>query len=307
MMELLKRQAQAGGYQLRIVPAECLYNLKDEINHFNENEKLNGFQKWIVNELYHFDLPEAEFDIKSIIIAAIPHPFYAKTEFIRESKRYELFSLIMSDFDHVDTSLNSLIIPRGYHIISAPNLPYKRLAVKSGLAVYGRNNICYVDGMGSSLSFAAYFTDILCTDYEWTDIKNADRCANCRACMNNCPTGAIRPDRFLIDNEKCLSCHNEVPGDFPAWLPGTSHHLLYDCLKCQIVCPMNTELINNIAGPFIFSEEETGLLLSGAKIEDFTPELKQKVKVLGMDQWLGAIPRNLSVLFDLYDQSMLKL
>ena len=32
------------------------------------------------------------------------------------------------------------------------NIPLKRLAVESGAAVYGRNNITYVDGLGSLYS-----------------------------------------------------------------------------------------------------------------------------------------------------------
>ena len=35
----------------------------------------------------------------------------------------------------------------------------KLAAVRSGLAQYGRNNICYVEGMGSFFSFHAYLTD----------------------------------------------------------------------------------------------------------------------------------------------------
>jgi hypothetical protein len=44
------------------------------------------------------------------------------------------------------------------------------------------------------------------------------------------------------------------------------------------------------------------LLLSGRKFDDFTPELKQKSKLLGLDQWLDAIPRNLKILLDTYNE-----
>lgn len=43
------------------------------------------------------------------------------------------------------------------------------------------------------------------------------------------------------------------------------------------------------------------MLLSGRLFDEFTPELKQKVKMSGLDQWLEAIPRNLKVLFELSD------
>jgi epoxyqueuosine reductase len=36
----------------------------------------------------------------------------------------------------------------------------KRLAVRSGLARYGRNNVTYVEGMGSFLELSASLTDM---------------------------------------------------------------------------------------------------------------------------------------------------
>jgi epoxyqueuosine reductase len=36
-------------------------------------------------------------------------------------------------------------------------LPLKSLAVRSGLAAYGRNNVCYVPGMGSFLELVGLY------------------------------------------------------------------------------------------------------------------------------------------------------
>ena len=129
----------------------------------------------------------------------------------------------------------------------------------------------------------------------------AERCTHCWACVKNCPTGAIRKDRFIIDNERCLSNLNESPGEFPAWLPKSVHHCLYDCLKCQIICPMDRAYLDHVIGPVQFSEEETELLLSGGPLDAFSPELKQKSKLLGLDPWIENMPRNLKVLFELND------
>ncbi|MFW5685834.1 MAG: 4Fe-4S double cluster binding domain-containing protein [Spirochaetota bacterium] len=121
----------------------------------------------------------------------------------------------------------------------ASRLPLKRLAVSCGLAVYGRNNITYVAGMGSFLTLAAHYSNLEPEDLDWSEPVTAKACARCEACVAACPTGAIRADRFLIDNERCLSYFNESPGTFPPWLSANVHHCVYDCLICQSACPMN--------------------------------------------------------------------
>jgi epoxyqueuosine reductase len=301
MIASLKQWATQHGNRLQVIPVGRLQDIQGELAVLQENEDLNGFQKWIINGMYKFKLPAAEFDIRSIILMAIPHPFYANVEFAYHARHYNTLSLVRSDFDGAKKDLNDFLAAHNDHILPAVNLPLKRLAVQSGLAVYGRNNICFVEGMGSSFSFAGYFSDAACEQDDWMEVRQAELCSHCQACANNCPTGAIRKDRFLINNEICLSNLNESPGEFPEWLPKSVHHCLYDCLKCQIICPMNKAYVKNIIGPIKFSEEETELLLSGSPLDAFTPELKQKAKYLGMDEWIGSIPRNMKALFELSD------
>jgi hypothetical protein len=61
----------------------------------------------------------------------------------------------------------------------------RRLAVQSGLAEYGRNNITYVAGMGSNVRYAAFYTDIDGQDEVWRDVCNAEMCADCGAYIKN--------------------------------------------------------------------------------------------------------------------------
>jgi epoxyqueuosine reductase len=280
-----------------------LQSIKNEIEFFKENEELNGFQKWIVDDLYKFDVPTLGFTVRSIILVAIAHPSYAEVEFTRQGKKYVFPCLMMSEFEKTDKYLNDFLTPKNYNIKSAPNLPMKRLSAQSGLAVYGRNNICYIEGMGSFFTFAAYFSDIECDNDAWTQMQHADTCTYCSVCLSSCPTGAILDERFLIDNERCLSFINENVGEFPEWIPITVHHCIYDCLICQINCPMNIEYVNNVIGSFKFSEDETEMLLSGISFDKLPPALRQKSKLLGLNAWYGAIPRNLKVLFELSDRT----
>lgn len=157
MLPLFIQEALTNGEKAALLPIHHLQRLSDEIAQFKRDEALNGFQQWIVNDLYSFDVPTAEFAISSIILLAVPHPFYAPVEFTHDGKTYHCLSLVMSDFDRTEQSLQNALQSKNYQIIAAPNIPLKCLAVQSGFAAYGRNNICYIDGMGSNFSFSAYF------------------------------------------------------------------------------------------------------------------------------------------------------
>lgn len=164
--------------------------------------------------------------------------------------------------------------------------------------MYGRNNVTYVDGLGSSFSYLAYFTDQESSGDSWTEVRQSSRCEKCASCRTACPTGAILADRFLIDNERCLSCLNETGDPFPAWLPDSVHHTLYDCLKCQLVCPMNRDRISDIGEHVYFDEAETALLLAGTHYGDYPATMQRKAKYLGLDQWPDGIAKNVRTLLD---------
>lgn len=307
MLALLQQEIQKHGDRGKILPIDRLHELRRDIEDFTQHEELNGFQAYITSRLYQFDLPATDFAIRSIIIIASPNPAYANVKFHWRGATIPVLGLARSYPGKYSAPtatkryLTRLLKTHGYHLHPAPQLPLKRLAVRSGLAEYGRNNICYVEGMGSFFTFSAYFSDVPCTEDHWHEIRHMAVCRQCTLCFKQCPTGAIRPDRFLINNERCLSYFNESPGDFPEWLPKSVHHCLYDCLLCQRNCPQNKAYITNVIGPLEFDDAETEMLLSGKAMRVFPRELKKKVRFLGMDSWLKAIPRNMRVLFENYE------
>lgn len=297
-MKGLGVNAEQHGEKLVIIPIEHLQDCKAEINRFQGEEELNGFQRWIVEELYQFTVPKADFEIKAILLTALQHPAYAEVEFHWQGKRQLIKSLVMPDFDEARKRYSDQAEKEGYHLLPASNLPLKRLATQSGLAAYGRNNVTYIEGMGSYFSYDAYFTDLPSEEDHWGEVRHTKECKDCKICLKNCPTGAIRQERFLIDNQRCLSAMNEVPGEFPEWLPKSVHHTLYDCLRCQDLCPMNKPYRNDIVRGISFDEKETAMLLSGITNEEFPVSMKEKTKLLGLTDWLAAIPRNLSILLE---------
>lgn len=301
MISELEKLAVIHGDRLTVIPIKRMFELENLLETYKQQADLNSFQQWIMNDLYQFELPEVEFSIKSIILVAIHHPFYAKIKFQKNAKEYNCLSLVNADFEENNNYIIDHMESSGFSLKVADNPPLKRLGVHSGLAKYGRNNITYIDGLGSNFSYTAYFSDLPCEEDNWGEVMNADLCKTCTLCINSCPTGAIRKEQFLIDNQKCLSCINEVPGDFPDWLPMTVHHTLYDCLICQKVCPMNNKQKDDVLDNISFSEEETNLLLYGAPISSFSDEMRKKVLLLGIDRWYDAIPRNLDTLFKLQE------
>jgi|GEM_PF-2138990 len=106
----------------------------------------------------------------------------------------------------------------GYAIKAQQSMPLKRIAVQSGLAKYGRNNVVNVDGMGSWLRLAVFLTDIPIESDNWREQPvMSEICENCDECIKSCPADAIPTDRFLLYSEKCKNCP-----------------------ICQMCCPINT-------------------------------------------------------------------
>lgn len=286
------------GEAFRLLPVERLADLRAELRAFRAAEELNPFQRWILSDLYALDLPPAAAGARSVLLVAVPHPPYARVELRWQGRTCRCAALVWSDIDRTERDLRTFFEARGSSLLPAPELPLKRLAARSGLARYGRNNVCYVEGMGSHVSFAAWLTDVPVEPGPWVELRTPDRCTRCRACLDACPTGAIRADRFLIDNERCLSFLNEGADPFPSWLPASVHHTLYDCVRCQQGCPLNAPYAGSVVGPIVFDEDETGQLLAGTPFAECAAPLREKARRLALDRWAAGLARNVRALLE---------
>jgi epoxyqueuosine reductase len=287
-----------------LIPIERLQDLKEDFAALQLENEFNDFQKFIVNELYQFDLPQAEFEIRSLLLAASPNPSELEITFSWQGRQFPL--ILPASYANkeripaeIERQIQSILEPIGHFIKPATQLPRKRLAVRSGLGLYGRNNICFVDGMGSFANLSLFYTSLPCKNDAWYPVRCMPACQNCQICVRNCPTGAIQPSRFLIDNEKCLTYFNEAGGEwqFPQWISPSAHHAVYGCLKCQVCCPVNKAYLQKVQPPFSFTEEETAALVEGKAFDLFPPALQQKVRALKMGEYLEVLPRNLKALF----------
>jgi epoxyqueuosine reductase len=290
------------GHRGRIVSIRHLQDLQEEIEGYRkqglfDEEFYQEYLSW-----FEFKVPESLPEAKSMIIIAVPSPqSQAIFKWNGESRaliipptyvRYKETTKMVEDY------LRSILSPEGYNVASA-RLPLKLLAVRSGLGQYGKNNTCYVPGMGSFLQLVAVYSDLPCQEDSWQDAQVMKRCQSCDACRLKCPTGAIPSDRFLLRAEKCIPFHNEKQGDvpFPAWMDPSWHNCVIGCLHCQRVCPEDRDFLGWIEGKEEFSEEETSLLLEGVEIDKLPAATVEKLKKLDLIRFFDKLPRNIGVFF----------
>lgn len=246
-------------------------------------------------------LPRSLPDAKSIIVVTTPQPmvrssFHWRGEIVRlvtpptysDAYRLERMSRRL---------LKNALGERGHRFVRA-RLPLKLLAVRSGLALYGRNNLAYIPRFGSFHRPAAFYSDYESPVDNWQDKRALPLCDRCTACLDACPTKAIRADRFLVSAEKCLTYLNEKSSDipFPRWVSPSSHNALVGCMRCQVACPYNKKHNDWYEDREEFSEEETAYLLGGKFSGKKAAVMETRLKRIGLD--LSGFPRNLRVLLE---------
>ncbi len=232
---------------------------------------------------------------RSIIAVSIPRPMLEAIFTVAGQRRSVV---IPPTYEHgvdetVTAAIESELAPHGYQI-SRGTLPQKLLATRCGLARYGRNNITYVEGVGSFHRLLAFYTDLPTLDDKWQDPQVLDECSGCTACIMKCPTGAIDPDQFQLRAERCLTYHNESSEPFPPWIQESWHHCLVGCMKCQHYCPVNKDIRSWSERFAEFTDEESALLLSGATKDELPSGLIFKFNGTGLLEDPGGLARNLS-------------
>lgn len=298
------------GYQGRIVSARHIGELQTDIKRLNQKDlfDLEFYQRY--HSYFEFEPSEILQDINSLIVVAVPQP-QTRVNLHWNGKMVSLLIpphyLFGNETDKgVEDILAGILSPIGYKVARA-KLPSKLLAVRSGLAKYGKNNISYVPGMGSFLRLVAFYSNLPCEEDNWQESQMLERCKKCSACLLKCPTNAITSERFLLRGELCITYLNERAGHipFPSWLDPSWHNCLVGCLYCQKVCPENKDFLNWVDQGAEFSEEETAVLLEGMPLDQFPASLLQKLGKYGLTDYADIMPRNLGVFLKTGDQSRL--
>lgn len=118
---------------------------------------------------------------------------------------------------------------------SAP-LMEKPWAVQAGLGWQGKHSIVINDNIGSFFFIGIL---ILTIDLDYDSPYDGEKCGDCRACIDSCPTGAVNEDR-TIDARRCIANLTiENRGPIPSEMIPLMDRRVYGCDKCQEVCPWN--------------------------------------------------------------------
>jgi len=139
--------------------------------------------------------------------------------------------------------------------------PYleRELAWLAGLGFFGKNTCLIHERLGSGLFLAVAPTSLVIDDLPpaagpqaaplWAvaerprrhrlDRERTSRCGTCTACLDACPTGALRAP-FVLDANLCISTWTiEWRGQAPADRRDQQGGLLFGCDICQAACPWN--------------------------------------------------------------------
>lgn len=287
------------GWKGRIVPIARLADLTEVISSLRD--------QGLIDEVIHentlgflsFDPPADLPGARSIIIVAVPTP-QMRVGFHWQGERVPVvvpptYVSYRQRAKSVQAVLADWLLEGGYRLATT-RLPFKTLAVRSGLACYGRNNITYVPGMGSFFQLVAAFSDLPCDGDPWREPRALEQCELCTTCFLRCPTGAIAGDRFLLHAERCLTYHNEADSDFPDWIDPSWHHCLIGCMRCQATCPENKAVRDWFEDRVDFSDEETACFLQREPFDRLPKETVAKLESLEINEDYPNLCRNLSMI-----------
>jgi epoxyqueuosine reductase len=291
------KRLEKKGYCASVVSIEHLEELGEEIRSLHAKGLLyDEFYHEYENPYFHPKLPKNFPNAKSIIIMAAPQPMIRTTIHWKGSTMQFIVPPTYFDGDKVTSmakrEIQKALGPKPYRLVRAV-LPQKLLAVRSGLAMYGKNNITYVPEFGSFHRLTSFYTDYESPVDLWQDKKALPMCAKCKACTNACPTQAIQKDRFLIHVDRCLTYLNEKKSEiaFPKWVDPKAHNTLVGCMRCQRACPYDRKVANWYEDRGEFTEDEIAYLLKGEYKGAKAARMDKKLKSIGLD--LTTFPRNL--------------
>ena len=196
------------GFRARIVSVSHLHQLQQEIESVHNRALLDiqFYQERLTR--FNFQTPKDLPNAQSLIVVAAPRP-QTRAIFNWNKQRYPLilpptYTAYDDTTKQVQNLLAKILGENGYKSTGTA-LPLKLLAARSGLARYGRNNICYTSGLGSFFQLVAAYSDIPCKVDSWQEATMMKNCEECELCRRVCPTGAIPTDRFLLHAERCIT------------------------------------------------------------------------------------------------------
>jgi len=182
---------------------------------------------------------------------------------------------------------------KAFHVAVNSRLPEKRLAVMAGLGFIGRSSLVVTKAYGPAcligvlLTPGKFHVETVQTELDVSGSGNivGSGCGECRACVDACPTGAIRIGNGTVpglDTSACIQFWATEPGTVPEKVSLAWGKTLYGCDLCTNACPFSTaawlapgygkgpaELADELALP---EERKPGRSIPSALLEDADDE-----------------------------------
>ena len=128
----------------------------------------------------------------------------------------------------------------------------KPWAVEAGIGWRGKNSVIINENIGSFFFIGILLVDI---EMDYDEPFMGEKCGNCNACIDNCPTKAINDDK-TIDARKCIANITINSRDeLPEHIIPLMGKRVYSCDVCQEVCPWNKHAKEHTTQEFTISEE----------------------------------------------------
>jgi epoxyqueuosine reductase len=183
-------------------------------------------------------------------------------------------------------------VPFGYRAFtdSAPVMEVE-LAARAGLGWRGKHTLLLDRDAGSWFFLGEIYCDLPLP----VDIPATAHCGTCEACIDVCPTRAIRAP-YQLDARRCISYLTiEHKSAIPEELRPLIGNRVYGCDDCQIVCPWNRFARLSAEGDFQARnglDDATLLELFAWTEAEFDERLRgSPIRRIGYERWL----RNLAV------------
>jgi epoxyqueuosine reductase len=296
----LRHALDTAGFAHRLAPASVADELAEILaDALGQGELTQAFFDRYQESLA-YSCPKEVGEPRTLIVTAARSP-NVKVRFQLEDGPFDAVIPSTYLYSEVRTrtlqTMRSVLGPAGYHVAPA-RAPVKLLAVRTGLAQYGRNNIAYVKNMGSFVRLDAYCTDapLAVEDFKIKGSWRLSSCPPCRNCHHVCPTGCIPYDGKIIDAERCLTSYNENERDWPEGLDPLGHNALVGCTLCQERCPVDRVYFGVPKLVAEFDRDETEWILRDLPADHLPPTVRAKLATLDIESYSSVLGRNLRAL-----------
>jgi epoxyqueuosine reductase len=319
-IQAVEQEFRAFGFSYRVAGIEILDNLDETFAMLRERRLVSESLLGEYDRSLRFEPPAQVPEVRSLVVVATPSP-PVKVRFHLNTGPFEAVippTYISSGLRArcLDV-LQEALAPEGFSVARVP-VPVKLLAVRTGLAEYGRNNIAYTRTLGSFVRLDTFATDADLvspggpraglstflvggrdpTSGRWSPPRRMGSCGACKACYHVCPTGCIPfPDTgVVIDAERCLTYLNEHESEWPDRLDPAAHNALIGCMRCQLICPANKYHLRREKVVAEFDREETEIVLKDLPSEELPEPVRSKLALLDLDDYSTVLGRNLRAL-----------